>query len=141
MIARLDLQFPYTVLGGAQFGPQVFAHKLAADGSALLYARVYGAAERGFDKGSSGHAIAVDADGMVWSGSSTGYIHVYNPSTGALQVVRDIAVSSQTSKQINGIVAAGDDGFGSREAASARRPARGEHVRRRAEPGRGAGSA
>ena len=53
-------------------------------------------------------AVAVDADGMVWSGSSTGYIHVYNPLTGALQVVRDIAVSSQTSKQINGIVAAGD---------------------------------
>jgi hypothetical protein len=51
---------------GAQFGPQVFAHKLAADGSALLYGVVFGAAERGFDKGSSGHAIAVDGDGNAY---------------------------------------------------------------------------
>lgn len=50
----------------ATFGPQVFAHKLAADGSAQIYGVVFGWADRGFDKGSSGYAIAVDANGNAY---------------------------------------------------------------------------
>jgi hypothetical protein len=85
---------------GAQFGPQVFAHKLAADGSALLYARVFGAAERGFDKGSSGHAIAVDADGNAYITGRTNSI-VF-PVVNAFQ-----AACSED----DGIDCTGDDAF------------------------------
>jgi hypothetical protein len=85
---------------GAQFGPQVFAHKLAADGSALLYGVVFGAAERGFDKGSSGHAIAVDGDGNAYITGRTNSI-VF-PVVNAFQ-----AACSED----DGIDCTGDDAF------------------------------
>ncbi|MGA9121637.1 MAG: two-component regulator propeller domain-containing protein [Bacteroidota bacterium] len=53
-------------------------------------------------------AVAVDPDGTVWSGSSNGYLHVYQPSTGSLRVIVDLATATQTNKQINGISIAGD---------------------------------
>jgi hypothetical protein len=49
-----------------RFGPQAYASKIAADGSSEVYAVVFGAAERGFDKGSVAHAIAVDATGSAY---------------------------------------------------------------------------
>jgi streptogramin lyase len=53
-------------------------------------------------------AISVDPDGAVWSGSATGFIHVLQPSTGLLRIIRDIATASETNKQINAITVAGD---------------------------------
>jgi hypothetical protein len=65
----------------AAFGPEVIAHKLAADGSELIYGRVFGAAERGFMKGSSGYAIAVDSEGNAYITGRTNSIvfPVVNP--------------------------------------------------------------
>jgi hypothetical protein len=58
---------PYIVgEASAQFGPEVFIRKLATDGSQQIYQGFFGAAERGFDKGSSGHAIAVDSAGNAY---------------------------------------------------------------------------
>jgi len=54
-------------------------------------------------------AVALDASGNVWSGSSTGYIHVYDPATGSLRTIFDIATAEdQTNKSINAIVIHGD---------------------------------
>ncbi|HSD82288.1 MAG TPA: SBBP repeat-containing protein, partial [Anaerolineae bacterium] len=65
----------------ASFGPEVIAHKLAADGSELIYGRVFGAAERGFMKGSSGYALAVDSEGDAYITGRTNSIvfPVVNP--------------------------------------------------------------
>lgn len=58
---------PYIVgRAGAQFGPEVFVRKLAANGSRQIYQGFFGAAERGFDKGSSGQAITIDSDGNAY---------------------------------------------------------------------------
>ncbi len=53
-------------------------------------------------------AVAVDSDGYVWSGSTTGYLHVYQPSTGSLRVVSDLANTTQVGKQINELTVSGD---------------------------------
>jgi hypothetical protein len=50
----------------AAYGPEVFVRKFAANGSQELYSAVFGAAERGFDKGSTPHAIAVDSQGSAY---------------------------------------------------------------------------
>jgi ligand-binding sensor domain-containing protein len=54
-------------------------------------------------------AIAIDGSGDVWSGASTGIIHVYTPSTGAMRIINDIAsAKDQTNKGINSIIIQSD---------------------------------
>ena len=54
-------------------------------------------------------AVGIDAHGNVWGCSSTGIIHIYTPSSGALQVVRNIVeFPGPTDKKINAVIAAGD---------------------------------
>lgn len=53
-------------------------------------------------------AVAIDRGGNVWSGSSSGTLQVYTPSTGTLRSITDIQNSSQTSKRINSLVPSGD---------------------------------
>ncbi len=53
-------------------------------------------------------AVAVDSDGNVWSGSSNGFLHVYQPSTGSLRVISDLANTNQVTKQINQLTVYGD---------------------------------
>jgi hypothetical protein len=48
------------------FGPAVMVKKLKADGSAQVYQAYFGHAKRGFAKGSSARAIAVDAQGNAY---------------------------------------------------------------------------
>jgi ligand-binding sensor domain-containing protein len=56
-------------------------------------------------------AIATDQDGTVWSGTSTGVIHVLDPDNGTWLYIQDIAATNQTNKQINRIVVYGDTVF------------------------------
>ena len=54
-------------------------------------------------------AIASDTHGSIWSGASTGIIHVYDPSTGSIRTILDIATArDQTNKRINAILIQGD---------------------------------
>jgi ligand-binding sensor domain-containing protein len=53
-------------------------------------------------------AITLDADGLVWTGSAQGYLHVYDPNAGTLRVILDIASAAQTDKQINALSTRGD---------------------------------
>jgi hypothetical protein len=48
------------------FGPAVMVKKIKADGSAQVYQAFFGMAARGFAKGSSANAIAVDAEGNAY---------------------------------------------------------------------------
>jgi ligand-binding sensor domain-containing protein len=54
-------------------------------------------------------AVAVDGTGSVWSGSSTGVLHVYDPSTGIVSPILDIFSSKEhTKKSINALRVNGD---------------------------------
>lgn len=53
-------------------------------------------------------AVGVDRNGNIWTGTSTGVIHIYSPSTGSWQYVLNIADSDQTNKRINRFVMHGD---------------------------------
>jgi hypothetical protein len=85
---------------GAQFGPEVFVRKLAADGSQQIYQGFFGAAERGFDKGSSGQAIAVDAAGNAYITGRTNSI--------VFPVVDPLQAACSDSDEID---CTGDDAF------------------------------
>ncbi len=50
----------------ATYGPEAFVKKIKADMSAVLYEAYFGAAKRGFDKGTSARAIAVDTAGNAY---------------------------------------------------------------------------
>jgi len=50
----------------ATYGPEAFVKKVKADMSAALYQAFFGSAERGFDKGTSVRAIAVDSAGNAY---------------------------------------------------------------------------
>lgn len=53
------------------YGPAAMIRKLSADGSRQIFQGFFGQAERGFDRGSRGHAVAVDPDGrMVVAGTT-----------------------------------------------------------------------
>jgi outer membrane protein assembly factor BamB len=54
---------------------------------------------------------STDQDGTVWSGTSTGVIHVLDPDNGTWLYIQDIAATNQTNKQINRIVVYGDTVF------------------------------
>jgi hypothetical protein len=85
---------------GAQYGPEVFVRKLAADGSQQIYQGFFGAAERGFDKGSSGQAIAVDAAGNAYITGRTNSI--------VFPVVDPLQATCSDSDEID---CTGDDAF------------------------------
>jgi sugar lactone lactonase YvrE len=53
-------------------------------------------------------AIGIDGRGDVWSGTSTGVIHVYDPSRNTWRYITDIASANQTNKQINSFAITGD---------------------------------
>ena len=53
-------------------------------------------------------AVAIDSQGTVWSGSSTGYLHALSPATQIVRVVPDIANLSQSNKQIYNITVVSD---------------------------------
>ena len=53
-------------------------------------------------------ALAVDRNGDVWIGSSTGMIHIYSPGSRTWRYVPDIASANQTKKRINSLVIHGD---------------------------------
>lgn len=56
------------------FGPAVMIRKLSADGSQQIFQGFFGQAARGFDRGSKGLAVAVDAQGrMVVAGTTNTY--------------------------------------------------------------------
>ena len=54
-------------------------------------------------------ATCIDAHGDVWTGASTGALHVYSPPSGSLRIVPDIAsFPGQTDKHINALTSIGD---------------------------------
>jgi ligand-binding sensor domain-containing protein len=54
-------------------------------------------------------AIAVDAEGGVWSGASTGVLHVYEPSSGVVSTILDISSNAEhTLKEIHALRVQGD---------------------------------
>jgi hypothetical protein len=53
-------------------------------------------------------AIGADRYGNIWTGTSTGIIHVYSPANNSWRYVADIASSSQTNKRINRLAVFGD---------------------------------
>lgn len=53
-------------------------------------------------------SILVDGEGLVWTGSSSGIIHVYNPETGLWRYITDISASDKPSKRINALCSSGD---------------------------------
>ncbi len=56
-------------------------------------------------------AIGVDNNGDIWSGSSTGMLHVYSPQKNTWRYVPDISTANQTDKRINELAAFGDTVF------------------------------
>lgn len=53
-------------------------------------------------------ALAIDRNGLVWVGSSEGYINVVDPSDGSIRKIFDIYNSSRTQKGINSFTISGD---------------------------------
>jgi ligand-binding sensor domain-containing protein len=53
-------------------------------------------------------AIGIDYRGDIWTGTSSGLIHVYSPRTGAWRYILDIAEADQTNKRINSFTMHGD---------------------------------
>ena len=53
-------------------------------------------------------ALAIDRNGDIWTGTSTGIIHVYSPQSDTWRYVRDIALANQTRKRINALTIHGD---------------------------------
>jgi ligand-binding sensor domain-containing protein len=56
-------------------------------------------------------AVAIDSDGDVWTGTSSGVVHVYNPSTGSWRYILDIANTIQPNKEIRDLSFRGDTVF------------------------------
>lgn len=56
-------------------------------------------------------SVTVDRQGKVWLGSNTGVIDVYNPESGSVRSLLDIANSDKLSKRINYLYAEGDTIF------------------------------
>jgi len=53
-------------------------------------------------------AVAADPVGDVWTGTSTGVIHILTPADGTWRYVLDIATTNQTNKSINRLAIYGD---------------------------------
>ena len=56
--------------------------------------------------------VTVDKQGDIWTGTTTGVIHVYSPQDGSWRYISDIANSTEyTDKNINNLTVAGDTVF------------------------------
>ena len=53
-------------------------------------------------------AVSIDTAGGIWTGAANGTIHLYNPATGSVRPILDIATANQTNKRINAITVRGD---------------------------------
>ncbi|MEK9138237.1 MAG: hypothetical protein AAB393_14015, partial [Bacteroidota bacterium] len=53
-------------------------------------------------------ALAIDRQGNIWTGTSTGIIHVYSQREGTWRYILDIANTTQTNKRINNFTIMGD---------------------------------
>jgi ligand-binding sensor domain-containing protein len=53
-------------------------------------------------------SAAIDGNGNIWTGSSTGLLHALSSSDGSIRTVLDIEQSNQTNKRINTLVVTGD---------------------------------
>jgi ligand-binding sensor domain-containing protein len=53
-------------------------------------------------------AIAIDAQGDVWSGTSNGDIHVYDSAQDSWRYITDISTANQINRQINNFAVVGD---------------------------------
>ncbi len=53
-------------------------------------------------------AVCADTSGAIWSGAANGTIHRYDPTTGSIRPILDIATANQTNKRINAITVKGD---------------------------------
>lgn len=53
-------------------------------------------------------ALAIDQKGDIWTGTSTGIIHIYSPRSNTWRYVLDIALANQTKKRINALTIHGD---------------------------------
>ncbi|HEX5689879.1 MAG TPA: SBBP repeat-containing protein [Roseiflexaceae bacterium] len=53
------------------YGPAIFVRKIKADASAQVYQAFFGQAARGFDRGSRGYGLAVDAQGNAYVAGKT----------------------------------------------------------------------
>lgn len=53
-------------------------------------------------------ALGIDHDGNIWTGTSTGLIHVYSQRNGTWRYVLDILNTNQTNKRINSFTMLGD---------------------------------
>lgn len=60
-------------------------------------------------------AIAVDNKNKIWIGTSEGYINVYDPANGNIEVILEIFKSNKSIKRINDISISGDTAFVSNE--------------------------
>jgi len=56
-------------------------------------------------------ALAVDKNGIIWVGSSEGYINALDPADGSVSKIYDIYNSSKSQKGINDLAASGDTLF------------------------------
>lgn len=56
-------------------------------------------------------AVGIDGQGSIWTGTSTGFIHVYSPQNGSWRYIPDIANTNQTNKGINSFTMLGDTVF------------------------------
>jgi ligand-binding sensor domain-containing protein len=56
-------------------------------------------------------ALGIDSNGNVWTGTSSGLIHVYSPRTATWRYILDIANTNQTNKRINSFTMLGDTVF------------------------------
>lgn len=53
-------------------------------------------------------ALAIDRNGDIWTGTSTGILHIYSPQSNTWRYVLDIALANQTKKRINALTIFGD---------------------------------
>jgi ligand-binding sensor domain-containing protein len=53
-------------------------------------------------------AIGIDRLGDIWTGTSTGVLHILSPTDGSWRYVLDIALTNQTNKRINRLAVYGD---------------------------------
>lgn len=53
-------------------------------------------------------AIAVDANGTIWTGASNGFVHSFNPASGEWTYISSIAQRSDPQKRINALLPRGD---------------------------------
>lgn len=53
-------------------------------------------------------AICIDRQGSIWTGTSSGILHVFSPIDGSWRYVLDIALTTQTNKRINRLTTYGD---------------------------------